>query len=237
MIPSTGVIIPSAGKGSRMDSKLPKQMLQVGSMTILAHTITRMLQVESVRQLVIPVSDDLAGDVAEIAEKCLESAGKTGEVDFRMTSGGRERMHSVGNGLHELEQTDVELVMVHDAVRPCFPLASVNQALQVANEEGAAILAVPARDTVKLVNEIGQITATTDRNRVWLAQTPQIFRINLLMDAFQKAEQSGFIATDDASLAEYAGYPVHVVEGSQENIKVTYPSDLIFIENWLKKNR
>ncbi len=236
MIPSTAVIIPSAGKGSRMASVLPKQLLQVGPMTILAHTITRMLQVRSVRHLVIPVSDDLAGHVADIAWKCIESAGKTDEVDLKMTAGGRERMHSVGNGLYDLAQTDAELVMVHDAVRPCFPLASVNEALQLANTKGAAILAVPARDTVKLIDDSGQITSTPDRNRVWLAQTPQVFRIKLLIDAYQKAEKSGYIATDDASLAEYAGYPVHVVNGSHENIKLTYPPDLIFIENWLKEN-
>ncbi len=237
MIPSTGVIIPSAGKGSRMASELPKQMLELGSMTILAHTITRILQVDSVRHLVIPASVDLAGKVAEIAEECIASAGKRGKVALRMASGGRERMHSVGNGLNKLAQTDAELVMVHDAVRPCFPLGAVNEALEVAHAEGAAILGVPARDTVKLVDDARQITSTPDRKRVWLAQTPQVFRLNLLQEAFQIAEKSGFTATDDASLAEFAGYPVRVVEGSHENIKVTYASDLIFVENWLKQNK
>ncbi len=237
MIPSTGVIIPSAGKGSRMDSELPKQMLQVGSMTILAYTITRLLQIESVRYLVIPVSADLAEPVAEIADGCLRIAKKTKKVNLKLTAGGRERMHSVGSGLLELAETDAELVMVHDAVRPCFPLMAVNEALETANAKGAAILAVPARDTVKLVNDSRRITATPDRSRVWLAQTPQVFRTKILIDAFEKAKNDGFVATDDASMAEYAGYPVHVVEGSHDNIKVTYPSDLFFVENWLKQDK
>ncbi len=237
MIPSTGVIIPSAGKGSRMDSLQPKQLLEIGSVTVLGHTIDRILQIESVRHLVIPVSADLEARIRDIAKHSMEAAGKTGRVSLSLVPGGAERMHSVRNGLLALMDTDAELVMVHDAVRPCFPFDAVIRTLKTAASEGAAILAVPARDTVKLVDEYQKITSTPDRSKVWLAQTPQIFRKQILFDACEKANDSNFVATDDASLVECADYPVFVIEGSQDNIKITYPSDLYFAENWLKKNK
>ena len=236
MNPQAGVIIPSAGRGSRMDSGQPKQLLQIGTMTILGHTITRILRLEAVRHLVIPSSADMADTVHEIAAQCIETARRTGQVMLDVVPGGKERMDSVYNGLQALEGSETELVMVHDAVRPCFPLDAVGEALRVAASDGAAILAIPARDTVKLVDESGRITDTPDRRNVWLAQTPQVFRIEVLLNAYKKAAGTGFVATDDASLAEHAAYTVRVVKGSQENIKITYPSDLFFAEQWLKHN-
>ena len=219
-----------------MDSGQPKQLLQIGSMSILGHTISRILLVDAVRYLVIPSSADIADTVHEIAANCIETARKTGQVMLDVVPGGKERMDSVSNGLQALEGSGVELVMVHDAVRPCFPLDAVAEALRLAASDGAAILAIPARDTVKLVDESGRITGTPDRRNVWLAQTPQVFRIEVLLNACNKAAGTGFIATDDASLVEYAGHPVRVVEGSQDNIKITYPADLFFAGQWLKQN-
>ena len=236
MIPSTGVIIPSAGRGNRMDSGQPKQLLHIGGMTILGHTISRILRIGPVRHLVIPSSPELETTVRDIAAGCISAAGRSGDVRLDVVAGGKERMDSVGNGLQALAGTDVELVMVHDAVRPCFPLDAVMRALQLAGSEGAAILAIPARDTVKLVDRAGRITGTPDRRQVWLAQTPQVFRTEVLLDSHGKAAASGFAATDDASMAEHAGYPVRVVEGTQDNLKITWPVDLFFAEQWLKEN-
>ncbi len=219
-----------------MDSGQPKQLLQIGSMSILGHTITRILLVEAVRHLVIPSSADMAETVQGIAAKCIEKARRAGQVTLDVVPGGKERMDSVGNGLQALKGSGVELVMVHDAVRPCFPLDAVGEALRVAASDGAAILAIPARDTVKLVDESGRITGTPERRSVWLAQTPQVFRIEVLLNAYKKAAGTGFVATDDASLVEHAAVPVRVVEGSQDNIKITFPADLFFAEQWLKHN-
>lgn len=219
-----------------MDSGQPKQLLQVAGMTILGHTISRILQIGPVRHLVIPTSPELEGAVGDIAAGCISAAGRTGEVRLDVVAGGKERMDSVGNGLRVLEGAGVELVMVHDAVRPCFPMDAVVRALQLAGSEGAAILAIPARDTVKLVDAAGRITGTPDRRNVWLAQTPQVFRLEILVDSHGKAVAGGFSATDDASMAEYAGYPVRVVEGTQENLKITWPVDLFFAEQWLMEN-
>ncbi len=219
-----------------MDSGQPKQLLQIGAMSILGHTITRILRVAAVRHLVIPSSADMADTVHGIAAKCIETARRTGQVKLDVVPGGKERMDSVGNGLQALQGSGVELVMVHDAVRPCFPLDAVGEALRLAASEGAAILAIPARDTVKLVDQSGRITGTPDRRNVWLAQTPQIFRIQVLLNAYKKAAGTGFAATDDASLVEHAAHPVRVVEGSPDNIKITYSADLFFAEQWLKHN-
>ncbi len=218
-----------------MDSELPKQFMPIGGLTVLGHTITRILQIEQVRHLVIPASGNVSDRVRDIAAGCI-AARKTGNVLLDVVPGGKERMDSVWNGLLALMESGVELVMVHDAVRPCFPMDAVTRALEKAASEGAAILAVPARDTVKLVDDSGVIASTPDRRRVWLAQTPQIFRTEVLLDANEKARAAGFAATDDASLVEHAGFPVHVVEGSHDNLKITYPADLFFAEQWLRKN-
>lgn len=236
MLPSVGVIIPSAGRGSRMDSGLPKQLIRIGGTTILGHTITRILQVPQVRHVVLPASDDIRQEVRDIATGCIDATGMTGKVCVDVVAGGKERMDSVGCGLQILEKCSVALVMVHDAVRPCFPLDAVVRAIGVAANDGAALLAVRARDTVKMVNEAGLVDATPDRRKVWLAQTPQVFRTDVLVNAYEIARHKGFTGTDDASLAECAGFPVSVVEGDPDNIKITYPTDLFYAEQWLARH-
>lgn len=231
---TTGVIIPSAGKGARMKSGLPKQMLEIGGMTILGHTISRILAIDTIRHLVIPASGEWFDQSLQIANRSLEQSRKSDIVKVEVIQGGAERMYSVKNGLAKLMDEKVDVVVVHDAVRPCFPLDAVNRLVTEAMDKGAAILAVPVRDTVKLVDDNRQIKSTPDRSKVWLAQTPQAFRRDILFDACEKACKGGFLATDDASMAEFAGYAVHVVEGSQDNIKITYPSDLYFAEKWLE---
>lgn len=233
---TTGVIIPSAGKGARMNSGLPKQMLEIDGVTILGHTITRILAIDTIRHLVIPASGEWLGRSLQIARRSLEQSRKSDLVQVDVIPGGAERMYSVRNGLSRLMDEKVDVVMVHDAVRPCFPVDAVNRLVAEAMVKGAAILAVPVSDTVKLVDQDRRITATPDRSNVWLAQTPQAFRRQILFESCEKACKDGFLATDDSSMAEYAGYAVHVVEGSQENIKITWPPDLFFAEKWLKLN-
>lgn len=236
MIPSTGVIIPAGGKGTRMGSGPAKQLLSIRGKTVLAHTIGRIIGLEGVKHLVVPTTPDLFHTTRDIIYQCLEQQQKTDSVSAEVIAGGAERMHSVENGLQYLMDTDAELVLIHDAVRPCFPADPVTRVITLALSHGAAILGIPASDTVKIVDSSRQIISTPDRKRVWLAQTPQVFRKNILFEAFQKAEKESFAATDDASLAEFAGYPVYMVEGSRDNIKITYPSDLFFAEKWMNEN-
>lgn len=233
MIPSTGVVIPSAGQGTRMRSGPAKQLLIIGGATILGHTVRRILELPGVRHLVIPTSPDLVEETWKIVNGCLDQQGNTQLLTVDVIIGGKERMDSVHKGLMYLEKTDAELLLIHDAVRPCFPLDAASQALRTAHAEGAAILAIPSRDTVKVVDSQRRIVGTPDRKTVWFAQTPQVFRKELLLDAYVKAEKAELVATDDASLVEFAGYTVHIIPGSHENIKITYQSDLLFAELWL----
>ena len=124
----------------------------------------------------------------------------------------------------------VDIVVIHDAVRPCVTELMVKQVVEAAKVEGAAIIALPMRDTVKQVGADRLIERTIDRKPLWLAQTPQAFRRDWLQDAHRKAQAEGLAATDDAYLLEWMGHPVKVLEGSGENIKVTRPEDLILGE-------
>ncbi|MDG5768164.1 2-C-methyl-D-erythritol 4-phosphate cytidylyltransferase [Balneolales bacterium ANBcel1] len=232
---TTGVIIPAAGSGTRMGSGQVKQLLSLRGRPVLAHTVHRLMMLETVRYLVIPTSPELIQTTRNIASQCLREAGREKDVILDVIHGGDERMDSVKNGLLHLMGSSADVVLIHDAVRPCFPLNAVREAIRLALSNGAAILGIPASDTVKVVRD-GQVVSTPERKSVWLAQTPQVFRKDILVDAYKKAEKSGFKATDDASLAEFAGYPVYMVRGSQENIKITYPSDLFFAEKWVQSH-
>jgi 2-C-methyl-D-erythritol 4-phosphate cytidylyltransferase len=150
----------------------------------------------------------------------------------QIVAGGAERQDSVRLGLAEVG-TDAEIVLVHDAVRPFLTAGMVAQVAEAAAKHGAAIVAIPMRDTVKRVGPDGLIDETVDRKLLWLAQTPQAFKRTLLEDAHARALKSGFRATDDAQLVEQLGHRVAIVEGSTDNIKVTRPEDLAMGESIL----
>lgn len=215
-----------------MGSEQVKQLQNVAGKPVLAHTIRRLLSLEAIRYLVIPTGPELVRETREIVSSCVNEAGRDGEVAVDVIPGGSERMDSVRNGLLHLMSSRAEVVLVHDAVRPCFPVDPVKEAIDLAFTKGAAILGIPATDTVKEVRD-GCVAATPDRSSMWLAQTPQVFRKDVMADAFQQAESSGFVATDDASVLEFAKKDVHVVRGSHTNIKITYPADLFYVEQWL----
>jgi 2-C-methyl-D-erythritol 4-phosphate cytidylyltransferase len=146
--------------------------------------------------------------------------------DVRMVAGGPRRQESVSKGLSALGACD-GIVMIHDGVRPFVRPALMNACIVGAGATGACIPALPATDTLKQVDENGVILSTLDRHRVRLAQTPQTFSIDLIRRAHQVAGQRGFAATDDASIAEFAGETVTVVPGDRDNIKITTPQDLL----------
>jgi 2-C-methyl-D-erythritol 4-phosphate cytidylyltransferase len=149
--------------------------------------------------------------------------------------GGAERQDSVRAGMAALPP-DVELVAVHDAARCLVRPAAVSRAIAVARREGAAILAVPARDTIKRVSGT-RIVETPARAECWTAQTPQVFRVELLREGLAKAEADGYLGTDDAELVERLGVAVHVVEGDSDNLKLTHPEDLAVAERILEERR
>jgi 2-C-methyl-D-erythritol 4-phosphate cytidylyltransferase len=166
-------------------------------------------------------------DVGYCRTEIVETHGFSKVV--RVVPGGRERQDSVRHALAVVDQ-EVDLVVIHDAVRPFVTEAMITQVVEAAAGDGAAIVALPMRDTVKQVGGDRLIERTIDRKPLWLAQTPQAFRRDWLEEAHRKAQAEQLAATDDAYLVEWMGHPVRVIEGSGENIKVTRPEDLIIAE-------
>jgi 2-C-methyl-D-erythritol 4-phosphate cytidylyltransferase len=153
---------------------------------------------------------------------------------LRVLTGGQERQDSVKQGLDALSP-GTEWVLVHDGVRPFVAPEQVVSCWHKALEQEAAVLAVPVKDTIKIVDIAGEIQSTPDRKSLWAIQTPQAFRVSLLQEAHDQAQREGFLGTDDAMLVERMGKPVHVVEGDYYNIKITTPEDLPWAE-WILQN-
>lgn len=207
-----------------MGGPVPKQFLALGGQPIIVHTL-RVLQASSAIDEIL-----LAVPQAEM-EYCLAHIVKPHRFTkvTKVVPGGAERQDSVRHALEAVPE-GADLVLVHDAVRPFLTERMVEDVVTVARAKGAAIVALPVRDTVKQVGADRVIERTVDRRPLWLAQTPQAFRRDWLLAAHRKALAEGIHATDDAYLVEWAGHPVSVVEGSGENIKVTRPEDLVIGE-------
>jgi 2-C-methyl-D-erythritol 4-phosphate cytidylyltransferase len=207
-----------------MGGTVPKQFLSLGGLPIIIHTL-RVLQSS-------PVIDEIILAVPQSEmEYCLAHVVKPHHFTkvTKVVPGGHERQDSVRHALEEVHE-DVDVVLVHDAVRPFLTPGMIEEVVSVARAKGAAIIALPMKDTVKQVGGDHVIERTVDRRPLWLAQTPQAFRRDWLLAAHRKAHGEGVHATDDAYLVEWSGHPVSVVEGSGENIKVTRPEDMIIGE-------
>jgi len=203
-----------------MESHVPKQFLTLGGQPVLVHALRTLESADPIDDIILAVPE-------ADREFCLsEIVSRHGFKKItQIVAGGDQRQDSVRHALFAVrEQT--ELVLVHDAVRPFLTLEMIRLVIEQATKHGAAIVAIPMRDTVKQVGQDGLIERTVDRRNLWLAQTPQAFRRALLQEAHQKADRDGFHATDDAQLVERLGHRVAIVEGSIENIKITRPEDL-----------
>ena len=218
MTRSAALIIPAAGLGTRMGQR--KALMPLDDRPIIVHTLERFLPLAERLGAVVVVAHP---DDIDQAERVLEPLGG-GFGSLAVVPGGARRQDSVRAGL-EAAPPDLELVAIHDAVRPFVSPSTVAAALETAAQVGAAIVAAPMKPTVKRVEE-GRVVATLDRQRLWCAQTPQVFRRHLLLAAWQAAERDGLEVTDDAQLLEHIGHPVAVVPGSDLNIKITTPEDL-----------
>jgi 2-C-methyl-D-erythritol 4-phosphate cytidylyltransferase len=222
-------IIPAAGEGRRMGGTVPKQFLQIGGREILARTLEVFETCVAIDDVWVVVAD----------EQCTSCQSTIVErYGFRkirgVIAGGATRQESVWRGLQQVTAS-VTLVVVHDGVRPLVTELLLQQTLEHASRYGAAIAAVPLKDTLKRVSAAGTVEATVARERLWRVQTPQAFRHALLHRAFQHAWQQGLQATDEAGLIEALGYPVQIVPSYEHNIKITTPDDLIFCEMFLRE--
>ncbi|MCX4025431.1 2-C-methyl-D-erythritol 4-phosphate cytidylyltransferase [Endozoicomonas sp. SM1973] len=212
-------IVPAAGIGSRMQQKKPKQYLDLNGQPILSHTLTQLLQFPFQKIIVAVASDDSWFDQLPVIQ------------DSRIikVEGGAERYQSVANGLNWLAACAAERdwVMVHDAARPCIRLAEINKLYQQLIEHPVGgLLGVPVKDTLKAVSEQGEVEQTVPRENLWQAQTPQMFRFGLLRRALAEALMKNQLVTDEASAVEQLGYSPLMVEGREDNLKVTRPVDL-----------
>jgi 2-C-methyl-D-erythritol 4-phosphate cytidylyltransferase len=226
------VILPAAGLGTRMAGPQPKQFLALDGIPILIHSLRAFAAVARVSAIYVAVrKTEMERVQAQIAE--FGFADRVSVVE-----GGDSRQESVSHALAALPAGPDDIVLVHDAVRPLIDAATIDRTIDAVAEYGAAIVGLPAVDTIKQVERTAHgalITSTIPREYVVLAQTPQGFRYGLLQRAFAEATEDGFVGTDEASVVERAGNPVGVVHGSQVNLKITQPGDLELAEFYLRQ--
>jgi 2-C-methyl-D-erythritol 4-phosphate cytidylyltransferase len=229
-------ILPAAGLGTRMGAETPKQFLELDGVPIVLFTLRRLAACEAITDFFIATRPD---DVASLEERIArEKLGRP----VKVLRGGGTRQESVANALAAVPQ-DAEIILVHDAVRPFVTREQVERVIEQARERGAAILGIPAMDTVKevkrasLPEDVARITGTIPRELVVLAQTPQGFKGALLREAFERAQRDGVNASDEAGLVERLGHEVYVVHGSERNIKITRPADMDLARFYLDQER
>jgi 2-C-methyl-D-erythritol 4-phosphate cytidylyltransferase len=210
-----------------MGGTVPKQFLQIGGREIVARTL-------AVFEACVAIDDVWVVVAAEQCTTCQNTIVE--RYGFRkirgVIAGGTTRQESVWRGLQQVTDA-VALVVVHDGVRPFVTELLLQQTLDYARRYGAAIAAVPLKDTLKRVSTAGTVEATVPRERLWRIQTPQAFQHALLRRAFQHAWRQGLQATDEAGLIEALGYPVQIVPSYEHNIKITTPDDLVFCATFL----
>ena len=224
-LPQFAVIV-AGGSGTRMGGDVAKQFLPVAGLPVLMHTLRRFHGHSPALSIILVLP---AKDVAYWEELCRQYAFA---VPVTVVTGGNSRFQSVRNGLDAIGAEE-GLVAIHDGVRPLVPPATIDESFRVAHHKGCAVAAVALKDSIRLVHAEGGSQAL-DRSVYRLVQTPQTFRLSVIRRSFAQPEQPGF--TDDASVAEAAGFPVTLIEGSYQNIKITTPEDLRWAEAFLAGN-
>ncbi len=220
------VILAAAGKSSRFrDKHYKKPFAPLADRAVWLHSAERFLNRDDVKQLIIVI------DPSDREAFFSKFAANVAILGIEVVEGGSERCDSIANALAVVHD-DVELVAIHDAARPCLANEWIDDVVSAAAESGAAILAIPVTGTIKRSADGKQIDETVSRANLWEAQTPQVFRRRLLVDAY--AQRADYIATDDAELVERLGQPVTIVPGSPINMKITTRADLKFAAQALK---
>jgi len=220
-------VIVSAGKGHRFMEGRKKQFHLLTGKPILAHTLDKFETCPLIHSILLVVGqEDMDYCMKEIIEK----------YHYRKISqivpGGKRRQESVKNGIDALSK-DVEVVVIHDGVRPFVTKAMIEESIHSAIRYGAVVVAMPVKETIKMAHSDGTVLKTLDRESLWQIQTPQTFQVHLIKEAYHKAAEEGFIGTDDASLVERLGVKVHILPGSYTNIKITTTEDLMLAHLFL----
>ena len=225
------VIVPAAGAGRRMGFGKNKAFITIRDIPLLVLCMKMLAETGMVRRVIVVTR---AWEITETEWMLREYQDRFPGISWQVTAGGRERQDSVANGL-ALVTDESGYVAVHDGARPFAGTEVFARTFARAKECGAAIAAVPLKDTVKIVDARGLVVSTPDRSSLCAVQTPQIFEINVLRKGYSFLKEHPVAVTDDASLVEASGHPVAVAEGSYENIKVTTPEDLLLAEKILEK--
>lgn len=222
------VIIPAAGQGKRMRIGKNKLLLELNGEPMLIHTLRVFEEDEICTGIILAVHPQDEVEFKALLKKyCIHKV-------IHFVPGGNERQHSIYNALKAIDNDGI--ILVHDAARPFIQKEDIHRLIVAAVETGAAIIGVPAKDTMKKVRD-QVVVETVERSSLWAVQTPQAFRCSILLQAYEKAESDHFLGTDDASLVERTGNLVKIIEGDYDNIKLTTPEDLFFAEAILEKRK
>jgi len=223
-------LIPAAGEGKRMGYTLCKKpYISIKGYPILFYVLDILEQIPKIEQIIIAVSprDE------KVCKRDIIDRFSFKKVT-NIVSGGKRRQDSVRNMLQFLSK-DVEIVLIHDGARPLITKKLVQASINATEKWGATVLAVPAKDTIKFADKDRFVETTPCREKIWCIQTPQTFRRDVIVDAYKRAYEGGFMGTDDASLVERIGIKVKIIMGSYENIKITTPEDLFIAERIIKE--
>jgi 2-C-methyl-D-erythritol 4-phosphate cytidylyltransferase len=215
-------LITAGGYGRRMGVPAGKQFMEIAGKPLLLWTLAVFEQVKGLAEVVVVVNK--------------EDFGRFKGLGVRLAQAGERRQDSVYQGLQQISK-EAEIVVIHDGARPLVSVDLIQASIAAARDEGAGVVAVPVKNTIKKVSPQNFVIGTEDRGLLWAAQTPQTFRVKLIKEAYEKARAEKIEATDDAALVERLGYAVKIVPGSYENIKVTTPEDVMLAELLLKRKR
>lgn len=227
--PNFWTIIPAAGIGLRMRASVPKQYLELNGKTILEHSIQKFIDHSRIEKIVVVLHADDAH---------WSSIKFINPTKLMTTVGGKSRAESVLQGLELLKELaqDHDWVLVHDAVRPCVSLRDIDRLIyHLKDHKVGGLLGVPVADTLKRIDETYNVCNTLNREKIWCAQTPQMFRFSVLYDALRSMLGSNSQITDESSAVEAMGNKPLMVQGDPRNIKITFPEDLLLAEKFLEK--
>jgi 2-C-methyl-D-erythritol 4-phosphate cytidylyltransferase len=218
-------LIVAGGNGTRMNSEVPKQFLEIAGLPVMMHTILTFVSFSHQIELIVVLPESLFDHWKTLCTKY------NFDVKHSLVQGGETRFHSVKNGLASINEEGI--VFIHDAVRPLVSQSTIGHCYTTALQKGNALPVIPVIDSIREVKN--DANKAVERSRFFLVQTPQTFQLNLIKKAFQSATHELF--TDDASVLEQSGETINLVEGNRENIKITTQSDLIIAEAFLLRNQ
>ena len=215
------VIIPASGSGIRFESQIPKQFIKLNGKEVITHSIAKFHPIPSVHSIYIATQKEYFRKIKGIIKKnkFTKVAG--------IVEGGKERQDSVFNVLKIIKCSPEDIIIVHDAVRPFITRSKIKELIKYAKKFGCVIPGLKVNDTLKIASENNFIKETIKRDNIWIIQTPQLFRYDVLMKSFKKVYRNDYLGTDESSIVEYARFKVKIIKGENTNIKITTRDDIL----------